>query len=177
MENKKKLIAAALAGVFFLNACGSSEENLSGKTGRKGNRDVISDFTLVETEKGRKSWILEASRVALKKSEEGIDIIEVNEFDVLFFEEDDEITLEAGTGHYNRLNNRIYTRGEVIISSDKKKIITSDVRWEPGSRKFITGEKVEIHTPEGVIRGVGMVASTDLSDIKLTREIKGEFSN
>ncbi len=177
MENKKNIIYFILLTALFFTGCGSDSENSLNVKTSKPLDDVISDFTIIETEKGQKSWILEAARAKIKKNDSGINIIEVSDFNVVFLNKGDKVILKARKGNYNKQNSNINTRGKVVIKSSQKKIITSNVNWDPVSGEFRTKEKVEIHSSEGVLKGTGMIASSDLSDIKLTKDIEGEFSN
>jgi LPS export ABC transporter protein LptC len=179
MEKKTCIIITALFFLMFLLAgCTVQEEDkMKFKNDEIQTTRVIENFTFVETEEGVKIWEMEAVSAEFNETETG-EILEVKDFVIDFYEEDKEKTrLKALYGQYNRDTQVLETSGRVEIETEEKKIITSNVVWDPAKKMFITDEDVTIETEGGKLRGKGMEASVDLESITIKSQIKGEFED
>ncbi|MFW6134874.1 MAG: LPS export ABC transporter periplasmic protein LptC [Elusimicrobiota bacterium] len=179
---EKKTLKFEIVAIFvllcltFLNSC--SEEKYEGNKKESSGQvpgEYIKDFCLTETEKEKKNWILNAeSAYIITEKEDGI--IKVNNFNVDFFERNENITtLNARKGTYYTESKRLKTDGEVKIKSSSKVIITSNVAWDPKKKIFTTDEKVTVKTPDGSVKGIGMEADVNLQRIKIKKHISGEI--
>ncbi len=142
----------------------------------KSGREV-SNFTLIETDGQIKKWTLKAKRAVFKEVDgEAEQILNIQDYKVNFHEESGQpdTVLTGKIGTYNRNTQEILTSRAVTITREDKKVLTSNVKWDPDEEIFITEEKVEIHDEGGVIRGRGMTATRDLEKITIMEQVSAE---
>ncbi len=175
---EKKPFLKLLPVLLFFAGCGLSDLGFySADENEEEPGRVISGFEMTETEGERVLWRLSADTAEFldpdKVKGSGVRVFFYDEEEGL---EEERTELRADKGLYRRGSGEIFAGGEVIIVSGSRRIDTSDLTWLPSEEVFITDDPVKITTPAGVVRGMGMRASRDLSDITLMEHISGEFS-
>lgn len=176
MENKTGVINFVFFAVLFCGGCLNSPQNDYTAVDEEIQvQKAIGKFTLVETQGKNKKWVMDADSAEFIETEQG-EVIRVENLTVKFFESKNSQTImKAQRGDYNRKSQVLITKGKVEIKTAEKKIITSDIKWDPQKEKFITQENVVIFTEDGIIKGKGMEASRDLKEIKIKNKITGEL--
>jgi LPS export ABC transporter protein LptC len=164
-----KTIPVLLALIFLTGCSAGEKEDADGSDADK----PLNGFTLTETEGATKKWILEAESARFPQDRE--QTVEVIKLNMRFYEEDSVTHLKAESGEYNKKTRVLMTQGKVEIETEKRKIVTEDVRWDPERKLFLTESCVDIITPEGRIRGRGLESSMDLEKIKIKEKIEGEI--
>ncbi|MBN2406429.1 MAG: LPS export ABC transporter periplasmic protein LptC [Elusimicrobia bacterium] len=178
VEEKEMTEVLLLIMLMFFPACSDRQEYRKEDV-RIDEKDIqksIEKFTLVETEGSVKKWVMNADSAEFLETDKG-DVVKAVNMDVVFYEDNNTVTrLKSDSGDYNKRSQVLDLSGNVVINSQTKKVITSDVRWDPGRNLFVTDKRVEIVTESGTMKGMGMEASMDLEDIKITSGIEGQLS-
>jgi len=160
--------------IFSLFIAGCSSPNTTEKNGDSGPARAMKNFTFTETEGNTTKWVMNADS-AVFSEEEGDDVILVKDVEVEFFDSGrTAAVMKAVKGKYSRNSQTIKLYGKVNIEYQAKKIVTSNVSWDPDRERFVTDEDVTIITEDGIIKGIGMEATVDLKEIKLLKNIEGE---
>ena len=177
MEKKTCFSIILLCLFFYMQGCTGKNDTDSTQKATGESKKAIKNFTLVETEGDQKKWVMEAESAEFKEID-AEQVIQIKKFKVYFYEDNQQqATLEAQEGIYNKNTERLITYGKVDIEAEEKTIVTKNVIWDPQRKLFVTDEEVFIKTADGVLRGKGMEATMDLKSIKLKEEIKGEIQD
>lgn len=136
---------------------------------------LFKNFRITDTEGERVLWEMSGERAVL--SDDDAEQIFADKVEARFFDEAEEETLlNADSAELKRNTGEMRAWGNVRIFAGERKIYTSDVSWNPDEEVFQTDEDVTIIAPTGVVSGTGMVASRDLEDLTILRNIQGTFS-
>ena len=173
MEKKARLTVMFI--MLLAASCGLDDLTGMRHEGEE-NRRVIRGFQMTSTEGENKAWKLSASRAEFLDGDEERQIL-AWDIEAEFYGEEESTLLSAPYGELDRDSQAIDTSGEVRIVSGSRVIDTRDVRWDPEKAVFETDAPALITTPGGQVRGTGMTASADLSDIRLREHISGEFGD
>ncbi|MGM0441600.1 MAG: LPS export ABC transporter periplasmic protein LptC [Elusimicrobiota bacterium] len=172
---KIKKILKIFAVILFLFGVGCQDKPAEKPAEEKDGR-AINNFTLVKTDGQMRKWTLEAKRAVFKEDEQDSkQILNIQDFSMTFHHQDrkNDTLLKGERGVYNRKTQKMRTLGKVVITRKDKKITTSNVRWDPEVKKFITDEEIEIKDNGRIIRGRGMEASMDLEKITIKEKVSG----
>jgi len=179
MENKSRIIIILFLTLFTFSCKNNEKPSEQICDPDTGPDKSIEKFTLVETSGDKCKWVMNADRADfLETGEPAGEMIKAENIIIDIYDTGESGTmtkLKAKSGIFDKKSQELDTRGEVIIESGVRKIITEDVRWNPGKAKFITDRKVLIISGENTIRGIGMEASEDLSEIKIIKNITGSI--
>jgi LPS export ABC transporter protein LptC len=83
-------------------------------------------------------------------------------------------TLTSREGTYNVRSGNMEARGNVIvISEDGRKLVTPQLRYDPG-RNEISGDSAFVLTrPEDEVSGIGFITDPDLTRIRVLKAFRG----
>jgi len=138
---------------------------------------VIDNFNLIETNQGRKMWVLQASKALVYQSKERIVVEAVA---INFFNVTGELVsnLVAPTGELNTKNRNMTARGGVVVKTqDSTTLNTDSLFWQNDSARIITRSRVLIvRRDQTKIEGMGLVTDPELKKIEILGRISGESS-
>ena len=170
-EMEKKTCVGLLLLFLFFGGCSSAEkESVERSEIETPAEKVIENFTLTETEGIRKIWVLDAESAIGTEN-----LLELKNLRIKFYEDNEVTFLKSSSGIYNKKTQKIKAEGKVVLKTKTKEIATYDVVWNPEVKKFMSDSILTIKTEGGTIRGKGMEASMDLSDIRIKQRITGEL--
>lgn len=156
---------AVLAALTLAAACGP-------RTGpaREDKRQTIDGLTLSQSSGGRPNWKLR-SRLALLREDEKTASLESP---VMDFYRDGKVVsrVTALAGEVRTDTHDVRLSSSVVLDSydDRSRLNTEELVYSSKRERFHTESAVVIRRPEGVIRGEGLDASPDLSEIRIFRQ-------
>jgi len=62
-----------------------------------------------------------------------------------------------------------------VVENDTAKLETHSLRWDPNTRLITTEDFVKFRRGKDVLTGYGMRADNRLENVKILRDVKGEF--
>ena len=159
-----------IAVLFLFSSC---EKETTGEKKQQQLPDIIlEEFSLTETQKGKKLWKLNAELAMVYG-----DIIDVDSVMIEFYDENQEIfsIMDAPGGILNTKTRNILVGDSVVIcTNDSTKLFTDSLFWQNDSQKILTDCDVKILKQNGtVIEGKGLRADPYLRKIEIISETKG----
>jgi LPS export ABC transporter protein LptC len=151
---------------------GCEEEKTNGHLGDDPPKITIEEFSLTETDNGRKIYILDAKHARVYD-----EVIKVDSVKIIFYdkEEVEFSTLYAPQGILNTKTRNILVGDSVaVFTSDSTKLYTDSLFWKNDSQKIITDCRVTIIKQDStVIEGRGLRADPYLNKIEILGDAKG----
>ena len=133
---------------------------------------VLENFSLTETQKGKKLWILNAVLALVYD-----DIINVERVVIQFYDDKQEVfsVMDAPGGLLNIKTRNILVGDSVVVcTNDSTKLFTDSLFWQNDSQKILTNCPVMILKQDGtIIEGKGLRADPYLKKIEIISETKG----
>ncbi|MDD5657329.1 MAG: LPS export ABC transporter periplasmic protein LptC [Elusimicrobia bacterium] len=154
-------LAAALAVLFA--ACGCRRAAAPAQS----TRQVLEGFTLTQTVRGRKTWQLKARSAVL---EEDADRARISEPRMEFYSEDRPVSRVRSLRGTVRLDSHdVRLSSSVVLEAleERSTMRTEQLDYSSKSNLFSTESDVAVERPEGRLRGRGMQAAPDLSEIRI----------
>ena len=131
---------------------------------------VIEKFHLVSTVQGQKRWSMDADTARFYQSQKlaYADVIYAQ-----YFKKDKLIsTLTAEKATINTDSNATQAEGHVeLIVENGSKLETDKLNWEPDTDLIKTDSRVHVYKGMDDITAVGMVADTQLNNIRFMRDV------
>jgi LPS export ABC transporter protein LptC len=159
-----------ILGILLFNHCEKEVDN--SKQEDQLPDIVLENFSLTETQKGKKLWILNASHALVYD-----DIIDVENVAIQFCNEKQEVfsVMNAPGGLLNIKTRNILVGDSVIVyTNDSTKLFTDSLFWQNDSQKILTNCPVTILKQDGtIIEGKGLRADPYLKKIEIISETKG----
>ena len=152
----------ALAALSVAGACAPRVE-----PPRSERRQVIDGLTLSQSSSGKLSWTLR-SRVAVLREDEKLADLSVPSMD--FYREDkvvSRVTSRGGTVNAETHDVRLSSSVVLDTFDDRSRLTTEELLYSSARGRFVTSADVQIVRPEGVVRGRGLEATPDLSEIRI----------
>jgi LPS export ABC transporter protein LptC len=163
-------IIISVLSVFLFNHCETDADD--NKQQQQLPDIVLEKFSLTETQKGKKLWILNAS-LALVFDE----IINVESVIIEFYDDKQEVfsVMNAPGGLLNTKTRNILVGDSVVVyTNDSTKLFTDSLFWQNDSQKILTNCSVTILKQDGtIIEGKGLRADPYLKKIEIISETKG----
>ncbi len=158
-----------LAGLLLAN-CG--ERKIDEKLEQELPKITLENFSLTETERGKKLWVLDAEYAKVYD-----EIIRVDSVKIRFYDENQALfsILYAPGGVLNTKTRNILVGDSVaVFTDDSTKLFTDSLFWQNDSQKILTNRAVTIIKQDGVvIEGEGLRADPYLKKIEIIGETKG----
>lgn len=154
-----------MAALVLAAGCGSAPEPAPER-----GRQTVEDLTLSQSENGRPSWTLR-SRLAVLREDEKIADLEAPTMD--FYRDERAVSrVRALSGLARTDTHDIKLSSAVVLDSfdDRSELTTDDLFYSSKTKRFHTDDPVVIRRPEGTLRGVGLEATPDLSEIRIFRQ-------
>lgn len=143
-------------------ACAPQTETPSGD-----RRQSIEGLTLSQSSGGRPAWTLR-SRLAVLREDEKLADLSAPSMD--FYRLGQIVSrVSALEGSVHTETHDVSLRRSVVLDSldDRSRLTTEELRYSSARNKFLTSAAVEIRRPEGLLRGRGLEANPDLSEIRI----------
>lgn len=151
------LLPIALPACHRKNAEGPREER----------RQVMEGLTLSQSEKGKPAWTLKSRRAVLREDEKKATLdAPVMEF----YKAGRAISrVTALSGEVETETHDVVLSSSVAMDSfeDKSHLTTSELFYNAKRGLFTTPADILVKRPEGVLRGKGLEAKPDLSEIRI----------
>lgn len=141
-----------------------------GKSGEKGfeeRQQVMEGLTLSQSEKGEPSWTLTSRRAVLREDSK---ISTLAEPVMEFYKNGKAVSrVTALVGEVETGSNDVRLSSSVVLDSfeDRSHLTTSELLYDSARKRFTTTADILVRRPEGVLRGRGLEAKPDLSEIRI----------
>jgi len=152
------LAALLLAG----SACGRS-----GEAEREERRQVMEGLTLSQSDKGEPSWTLKSARAVLR---EDAKLATLTEPVMEFYKKGKAVSrVTALAGEVDTESHGVRLSSSVVLDSfdDRSRLTTTELFYDSTRGRFTTTADILVKRPEGVLRGRGLEAKPDLSEIRI----------
>jgi len=124
-------------------------------------------LTLSQSEKGEPSWTLKSRRAVLREDEKRATLTEpVMEF----YKKGKSVSrVTALAGEVETESNDVRLSSSVALESfeDKSRLTTTELLYNSARGRFTTTAEIVVRRPEGVLRGKGLSAKPDLSEVRI----------
>lgn len=137
---------------------------------RPDQRQTIDGLTLSQSSGGRPSWTLR-SRLALLREDAKTASLEAPVME--FYRDGKAVSrVTALAGEVRTDTHDVALSSSVVLDSydDRSRLTTEELLYSSKRARFHTESPVVVRRPEGVIRGEGMEATPDLSEIRIFRQ-------
>jgi LPS export ABC transporter protein LptC len=156
----RPLLAALL--LLASSACGKKADNA-----REERSQVMEGLTLSQSEKGEPSWTLKSGRAILREDAKKATLTDpVMEF----YKKGVAVSrVTALGGEVETESHDVKLSSSVVMDSyeDKSHLTTSVLYYNSKRGRFTTPADIVVKRPEGVLRGRGLEAKPDLSEIRI----------
>lgn len=153
----------ALAGLLLAaSACGRG-----GGKGAEERRQVMEGLTLSQSEKGEPSWTLKSRLAVLREDSK---IATLAEPVMEFYKRGKAVSrVTARSGEVETETHDVRLSSSVVLDSfdDKSHLTTTELLYSSARGRFTTTAEITVRRPEGVLRGKGLEAKPDLSEIRI----------
>jgi LPS export ABC transporter protein LptC len=132
------------------------------------------DFTLTESDAGRKNWTLRAVYAAMYNREHTVDAKTVT---IDFFDKDGALysTLTADRGEIDQNTNDLEARGNVHVKTKNGVAMETDsLRFFNRTGKIVSDGFVRVTRQGDVLTGFGFESDATLEHFRLRREVRAE---
>ena len=152
----------SLAIILCCGAC-----QVKTNTSREERRQRMEGVTLSQSMKGSPAWTLK-SRLALLREDDQRALLSDPEME--FYREGKAVShVTALSGEVNTESHDVRLSSNVVLNSyeDRSQMTTSVLTFSSSRQRIATASPIELKRPEGVLRGSGLDASPDLSEIRI----------
>lgn len=143
-------------------ACGSG-----GGDGREERRQVMEGLTLSQSDKGEPAWTLKSRYAVLREDAKRATLTEpVMEF----YKKGEAVSrVTALSGEVDTETHGVRLSSSVVLDSydDHSRLTTTELFYDSSRGRFTTKADITVKRPEGVLRGRGLEAKPDLSEIRI----------
>lgn len=156
----------ALLAALGLAACSPSGAG----AGLEKGIQVMTDFRMAKASLGEVKWKLHAAEARLPEDSDRADLTEPR---MRFYQDDAETSrMRSHTGELNTTTNKVVMLGAVVVESerDASTLETEVLHYDPDKDLFHTDAPVKITNPDGVMKGVGLEARSDLSELTVRKQ-------
>jgi LPS export ABC transporter protein LptC len=84
-------------------------------------------------------------------------------------------TLTSDDGLVRQKMQEFSVWGHVVVENDTARLETNSLRWDPLTRLITTDDYVKFRRGKDILTGYGMEADNRLENVKILRDVKGEF--
>jgi LPS export ABC transporter protein LptC len=169
----RPLVGLALVLLVGLGACVKEEEAKPGSAVVRQLADqVISNFSITETTRGRKEWVMEAQRAYLYEKR---NVLEAQNVKVTFFDDKGAVqsVLTAESGKLNRGTDDMEAAGNVVVTgSGGTQLKTESLTWTNATHKIASEDSVTIIRRKDILTGWGFEGDPDLGKFAIHRNMR-----
>jgi LPS export ABC transporter protein LptC len=171
MKHIKYTILCMLVFMLILfNAC--SEDKDQDQLADEPPKITIEEFSLTETSKGKKIWILDAVQARVYD-----ELIKVDSVKIRFFDKEqiEFSVLHAPGGVLNTKTHNVLVGDSVAVyTNDSTKLYTDSLFWQNDSQRILTDCRVLIIKQDStIIEGRGLRADPYLNKIEIIGDAQG----
>lgn len=133
---------------------------------------IIEGFSLMETENGKKQWVLTSPKASNYEKQKTVQIEGVK---IDFYRVNEELysTLTADRGTVNTTSNDMVAQGHVlVVSKDGVKLETNLLRWDNARQKIMSDDSVRITRGKTVMTGIGLESDPSLEHVVIKEKFK-----
>lgn len=134
---------------------------------REEQRQSIEGLSLSQSDKGTLSWTLKSRHAVLREDEK---LATLTEPTIEFYKDGKPVSkVTALTGTIETEAHNVHLSSSVAVNSyeDQSRLMTSDLLYDSARHRFTTTADVVVQRPEGILRGKGLEAKPDLSEIRI----------
>ena len=154
----------ALAALIVVAAgCRSSRV----EDARQERSQTMEGLTLSQSEKGAASWTLKSKLAVLREDERRANL---DAPAMTFFRDGKAVSrVTALEGVVDTESHDVRLSSSVVLDSyeDKSRLTTTELLYDSKKKRFTTTAEITVKRPEGVLRGRGLEAKPDLSEIRI----------
>jgi LPS export ABC transporter protein LptC len=167
---------AILAAAALLAGCGGAVKpaNPPSAAGILPSQS-IDGFRLIETNMGKKSWVLDADSANTFNEKQTVELFKLK---LDFYKKTGDtvlMVLTSDQGTINTGSRDVEARQHVVVvTRDSMHIYTDYIRWLNKSRKLVTESHVRLEKGTDWLEGDGMEASPDGREVQLKRNVRGK---
>ena len=158
---------------LFFVGCGQKAPPPSGDVPQGLVPDqIIEGFSLMETENGKKQWVLTSPKASNYEKQKAVQIEGVK---IDFYRVNEELysTLTADRGTVNTTSNDMVAQGHVlVVSKDGAKLETNLLRWDNARQKIMSDDSVCITRGKTVMTGIGLESDPSLEHVVIKEKFK-----
>jgi len=158
---------------LFFVGCGQKAPPPSGDVPQGLVPDqIIEGFSLMETENGKKQWVLTSPKASNYEKQKTVQIEGVK---IDFYRVNEELysTLTADRGTVNTTSNDMVAQGHVlVVSKDGAKLETNLLRWDNARQKIMSDDSVRITRGKTVMTGIGLESDPSLEHVVIKEKFK-----
>jgi len=158
---------------LFFVGCGQKAPPPSGDVPQGLVPDqIIEGFSLIETENGKKQWVLTSPKASNYEKQKTVQIEGVK---IDFYRVNEELysTLTADRGTVNTTSNDMVAQGHVlVVSKDGAKLETNLLRWDNARQKIMSDDSVRITRGKTVMTGIGLESDPSLEHVVIKEKFK-----
>ena len=128
---------------------------------------ALSELSMSQTYRGRPSWDLTAATAVLKESE---NVAVLAEPRMAFYEDGklaSRLTSLTGLVHTDTQDVRLSSSVVATSLADRTVLRTEELNYSSKRKKLLTDKDVLVKRPGGTLRGRGLEANPDLSEIRI----------
>lgn len=170
-----------LCGLVMLpvlaGGCGGGDEEPAAPAG-SGPRleQVFTDQKMVETDNGKKKWILQSSQMQQFSGRSEVLLIDLT---MDFYREGDVFsTLTADSGRADPDSHDIHAWGNVVVVTRDGRRLETDELFYDNKTQLITNDVFDhYYWSDGEATGIGMEASPDLEYFEIKRSFNSEIQD
>lgn len=134
---------------------------------REQRRQVMEGLTLSQSKRGVPSWTLKSKFAVLREDERRAQLTAPA---MEFYRGGKAVSrATALSGEVNTDSHDVRLSSAVVLDSfeDRSRLTTTDLVYSSTRRLFSTTAAIQLIRPEGVLRGKGLEATPDLSEIRI----------
>jgi LPS export ABC transporter protein LptC len=169
----RSLWGLVLVGLAGAPGCNREDSAVPVETASKPLPDqVISDFSITETAKGRREWKMEAGRALVYERR---NLLEADTVRVTFFDGEGGVrsVLTARHGKLNRNTDDMEARGDVVVTgSDGVVLRTESLTWIAETHQIVSQDSVTVIRHGDVLTGWGFKGDPDLGKFEILRNMR-----
>lgn len=172
----RAVVAALFATVLFAAASGCSRQPASTESAAEVRipDQEARDFTLTESNEGRKNWTLWSAYAAMYNDQNLVDARTVR---IEFFDAAGKrfSTLIADEGRVYQRSNDLEARGHVRVTTESGIFMETDsLRWQNTRGKIVSDGFVRVTRQHDVVTGYGFESDPSLNHFTLRQEVRAE---
>ena len=177
------LVTAGIA-VIFTAGCGdnvslstqqvATTTNAGEDNVKPDGKEEIKNFRLSHTRRGEIVWTLVARKARFESGDEVLledPVLEFPHNNNDTSHKSGQTVIKASNGKVDMKTSRVITYGKTTLESPDKKIMTSDISYEPSEDRISTDKNVFIVTDESEITGTSMVSDSRLEKITISDQV------
>lgn len=159
---------------FFILSCAAQENRSEKTTTEQAPSSILEDATITLTTEGRKDAVIYADTL-INFEDKDSTIAKVVKVDFYDEKGDYQSTLTSEEGLVRQKTQEFQVWGNVVVQNDTARLETQSLHYDPNSRLITTDDFVKFRRGHDLLTGYGMVADNRLENVKILKNVKGEF--